>query len=241
MTRRAMMDDRPSSRGTPTGTPMPGTPMPGTPPSSLSAQSPSAAPSPARQDTPAPPQQAPTPPLMLATMTPVNVDGYMYEHHQTSEHHHLPHPHQPPVIYSTASLTDHQGLPVPVGVSDDGLMDGTGVVVYQQQVPQNTVLVLSELVDDMSPVLQLRTRRKDVDGSPGDPDVDGHPASGGEVDGGQWRSSLEHPLTAATSAMLNINSGPEDPANPSSNGSNPPPMSFAVYDYKTDKLGELWS
>ncbi|KAJ1524390.1 hypothetical protein ONE63_010890 [Megalurothrips usitatus] len=143
MTRRLVMDDRPSSRGAPP-----------TPPSSMAIVA-----APSSADTPGP---APTPPLMLATMTPVNVDGYLYEHHP--EHiphsHHSHHPHQPPVIYSTASLTaslaDHVPVGVPVGVPEDALMDGTVSVVYQQQVPSNTVVIMSELVDDMSPVLQLR-------------------------------------------------------------------------------------
>ena len=132
-----MMDERPDSRGTP-----------GTPPS---APAPSASPAPSPKE-PAPP----TPPLMLATMTPVNVDGYLYEHPQHSEpqpvHHH--HHHQP-VIYSTASasLAEHH---VSHGLSEDQLLDGTVSVVYQQQVPTNTVVIMSELVDDMSPVLQLR-------------------------------------------------------------------------------------
>lgn len=136
-----MMDERPDSRGTP-----------GTPPS---APAPSASPAPSPKE-----QAPPTPPLMLATMTPVNVDGYLYEHPQHSEsqavHHH--HHHQP-VIYSTASgLADHHVSHVSHGipVSEDALMDGTVSVVYQQQVPSNTVVIMSELVDDMSPVLQLR-------------------------------------------------------------------------------------
>ena len=75
--------------------------------------------------------------------------------------------------------------------------------------------------------LFLRTRRKEP-GSPGDGPP---PPPVSEAD--SWRSSLEHPLTAATSAMLNIN---EDPGGPN----NPPPMTFSVYEYKSDKLGELW-
>lgn len=78
-------------------------------------------------------------------------------------------------------------------------------------------------------------------GSPGDPDVDAPPPSSGhppgEADGG-WRGSLEHPLTAATSAMLNINA--QDAEDAANGGHGQAPMTFNVYEYKTDKLGELW-
>lgn len=50
-----------------------------------------------------------------------------------------------------------------------------------------------------------------------------------------WRAYYEHPLTAATTAMLNINGGPEE---------NSPTMGFIYEYYKLpdakEKLENLW-
>ncbi|XP_017782839.1 PREDICTED: protein grainyhead isoform X2 [Nicrophorus vespilloides] len=98
--------------------------------------------------------------------------------------------------------------------------NGQGLLQYpQNQVPATTVLVLSELVEDMSvPVVGIRKRKEGLEG---------HAVAGtGEVgprgmaelpEGGvppedqqTWRAYYEHPLTAATTAMLNIGGGAED-------------------------------
>lgn len=141
MTLRAMMDDRPSSRSAPG----PGTPPSGPAGPTCPSASPPAAPSPGKQ-----PQDAPATSPMLATMTNVNVDGYLYEQHEQ----HQPHPSS--VIYSTASL-DHTGLPVAVGVHGGELIDGGGApVVYQHEVSNSNIIIINQICDDMSPVIHLR-------------------------------------------------------------------------------------
>lgn len=93
-----------------------------------------------------------------------------------------------------------------------------------------------------SPCAVGRTRRKDA-GSPDDADVDpggshpgGAPAPPGSAgDGEAWRGSLEHPLSAATSAIMHMHAASDDGAPTSA-----APLAFSEYEYKTDKLGELW-
>ncbi|XP_021919382.1 protein grainyhead isoform X6 [Zootermopsis nevadensis] len=244
--------------------------------------------SPAPTSTP-PPHQSTSPPIMLATMTPVSVIGLEKEFGDEDDD------NQKPVsLYQTHIITSNQ-LKDEFGPDEDEknssdvtyeervrtpheqakelsvrtdetsatetipqvhLVDpGTGATVvatttgapnnatvsvvvqqpqllnqaYQQQPGAGTtVLVLSELVEDMSPVIGIR-KRKDVGGEEyvlgpplstrtgtplarmTDMPPSGEPGGGGAPgDDGGWRTayySNEHPLTAATTAMLNISSG----------------------------------
>ncbi|XP_044764885.1 protein grainyhead isoform X3 [Coccinella septempunctata] len=134
-----------------------------------------------------------------------------------------------------------------------GTVTVTGLLQYpQSQVPATTVLVLSELVEDMGavPVVGLRKRKEHLDSN-----VSGAQPSAGELtvvgqrgmaevpegaappsdDHQTWRAYYEHPLTAATTAMLNINGGAEE---------NSPTMGFIYEYYKLpdakEKLENIW-
>ncbi|XP_060516360.1 protein grainyhead isoform X2 [Cylas formicarius] len=115
------------------------------------------------------------------------------------------------------------GSPGTVSVVLQG--SGQGLLQYPQaQVPGTTVLVLSELVDDVGvPVVGLSRKRKDhIDTSSsqtsnGDLPVVGQRGMAELPEGATppedqqtWRAYYEHPLTAATTAMLNIGGGAED-------------------------------
>ncbi|CAH0562064.1 unnamed protein product [Brassicogethes aeneus] len=104
--------------------------------------------------------------------------------------------------------------------------NGQGLLQYPQtaQVAGTTVLVLSELVDEVNgvPVVGLRKRKDNLDSN------SGSSSTGAEISVGQrgmadlaegqaspedqqtWRAYYEHPLTAATTAMLNIGGGAEE-------------------------------
>ncbi|XP_045482886.1 protein grainyhead isoform X3 [Harmonia axyridis] len=128
-----------------------------------------------------------------------------------------------------------------------------GLLQYpQSQVPATTVLVLSELVEDMGavPVVGLRKRKEHLDSNgsggqpaPGDITVVGQRGMAEVPEGAAppsddhqtWRAYYEHPLTAATTAMLNINGGAEE---------NSPTMGF-IYEYyklpdSKEKLENIW-
>ncbi|XP_076260960.1 grainy head isoform X5 [Rhynchophorus ferrugineus] len=131
--------------------------------------------------------------------------------------------------------------------------NGQGLLQYPQaQVPGTTVLVLSELVDDVGvPVVGLSRKRKEPtdqpsQGSNGDLPVVG-PRGMAELPEGAtppedqqtWRAYYEHPLTAATTAMLNIGGGAEDQT----------ATMGLIYEYyklpplaadSKDKLADLW-
>ncbi|KAB0801101.1 hypothetical protein PPYR_05455 [Photinus pyralis] len=135
--------------------------------------------------------------------------------------------------------------------------NGQGLLQYpQSQVPGTTVLVVSELVDDMGlPLVGIRKRKDSLESSGST-----HTGGAGELsaaaprgmaelpEGGApqedqqtWRTSnYEHPLTAATTAMLNIGGGAEDQAT----------TMGLIYEYyklpalpadSKDKLGDIWS
>ncbi|XP_023727450.1 protein grainyhead isoform X5 [Cryptotermes secundus] len=244
--------------------------------------------SPAPTSTP-PPHQSTSPPIMLATMTPVSVVGLQKEYGDEDNEHQKPSPLYQTHIVTSNQLKDEFGpeeeekkssgvtyedrigtpqdhaseltvttaeaTPTTETLPEVHLVDpGTGATVvattgaannatvsvvvqqpqllnqaYQQQPGAGTtVLVLSELVEDMSPVIGIR-KRKDIGGEEyvlgpplptrtGTPlarmtemPPSGEPGGGGAPgeDGG-WRTayySNEHPLTAATTAMLNISGG----------------------------------
>ncbi|XP_030748453.1 protein grainyhead-like isoform X2 [Sitophilus oryzae] len=131
--------------------------------------------------------------------------------------------------------------------------NGQGLLQYPQaQVPGTTVLVLSELVDDVGvPVVGLTRKRKEhseasSQGTNGDLAVVG-PRGMAELPEGAtppedqqtWRAYYEHPLTAATTAMLNIGGGAEDQT----------ATMGLIYEYyklpplpadSKDKLADLW-
>ncbi|XP_049824299.1 protein grainyhead isoform X4 [Aethina tumida] len=104
--------------------------------------------------------------------------------------------------------------------------NGQGLLQYPQaQVPGTTVLVLSELVDEVGvPVVGLRKRKDNLEQGSGSSSSAGNevpvvgPRGMADLSEGQappedqqtWRAYYEHPLTAATTAMLNIGGGAED-------------------------------
>ncbi|XP_019765337.1 protein grainyhead isoform X2 [Dendroctonus ponderosae] len=133
--------------------------------------------------------------------------------------------------------------------------NGQGLLQYphQGQIPGATVLVLSELVEDGNgvPVVGLARKRKDItDSSSQGGNVDlpvVGPRGMAELPEGAtppedqqtWRAYYEHPLTAATTAMLNIGGGAEDQA----------ATMGLIYEYyklpslpadTKDKLADLW-
>lgn len=70
--------------------------------------------------------------------------------------------------------------------------------------------------------------------------AEGEAAGPGPEEGG-WRAYYEHPLTAATTAMLNISGGPSEEQPPSS-------MGGFIYEYyklpqlsDKEKLSEIWT
>ncbi|XP_050313252.1 protein grainyhead isoform X2 [Anthonomus grandis grandis] len=132
------------------------------------------------------------------------------------------------------------------------VLQGNGQVLqypHQSQVSGTTVLVLSELVEDVGgvPVVGLTRKRKENTEatSQGDLPVVG-PRGMAELPEGatppedqqSWRAYYEHPLTAATTAMLNIGGGAEDQT----------ATMGLIYEYyklpslptDKDKLADLW-
>ncbi|XP_072401779.1 protein grainyhead isoform X3 [Diabrotica undecimpunctata] len=128
--------------------------------------------------------------------------------------------------------------------------NGQGLLQYPQaQVPGTTVLVLSELVDDVGvvPVVGLRKRKESLDSTSshtaGDLPVVGQRGMAELPEGAappedqhNWRAFYEHPLTAATTAMLNIGGGAEDQST----------AMGLIYEYykipdSKDKLADIWS
>ncbi|XP_065166555.1 protein grainyhead isoform X2 [Atheta coriaria] len=166
--------------------------------------------------------------------------------------HQMPGHHHPHLVHDV--LVDANGESVMHGNDPHDHHNGTVSVVLQgggqgllqypqNQVPGTTVLVLSELVEDMNgSVVGIRKyRRAGLEGSEGTGAASplwGEPARGGMAelspDAGDdhhhqqhlhqqqqqqqqqqsWSKYYEHPLTAATSAMLNIGGGDVDQAAP---------------------------
>ncbi|XP_066158269.1 protein grainyhead isoform X4 [Euwallacea fornicatus] len=145
------------------------------------------------------------------------------------------------------------GAPGTVSVVLQG--NGQGLLQYphQAQVPGATVLVLSELVEDVGgvPVVGLSRKRKehcDSSSQGGNTDLPvvgprgmAELAEGAAPPEDQqtWRAYYEHPLTAATTAMLNIGGGVEDQT----------ATMGLIYEYyklpplpadTKDKLADLW-
>ncbi|XP_066248636.1 protein grainyhead isoform X3 [Euwallacea similis] len=145
------------------------------------------------------------------------------------------------------------GAPGTVSVVLQG--NGQGLLQYphQAQVPGATVLVLSELVEDVGgvPVVGLSRKRKencDSSSQGGNTDLPvvgprgmAELAEGATPPEDQqtWRAYYEHPLTAATTAMLNIGGGVEDQT----------ATMGLIYEYyklpplpadTKDKLADLW-
>ncbi|XP_072157871.1 uncharacterized protein grh isoform X3 [Bemisia tabaci] len=120
---------------------------------------------------------------------------------------------------------------------------------YQGHPPGATVLVLSELPDDPMAILGPRKRKEGGGGGggggAGEVRMAEIPTGAEGVEDGGWRLSsgacYEHPLTAATSAMLNISGASAD--DPPTTGSMP-----LIYEYSyltklapdKDKLGDIW-
>ncbi|XP_022915231.2 protein grainyhead isoform X2 [Onthophagus taurus] len=128
--------------------------------------------------------------------------------------------------------------------------NGQGLLQYPQSQVPATVLVLSELVEDMTgvPVVGLRKRSNSLESEEeAGFSVAGHRVMAEIPEGGQspseehqtWRAYYEHPLTAATTAMLNIGGGAEDQAT----------TMGLIYEYyklppltadAKDKLADIW-
>ncbi|XP_057669573.1 protein grainyhead isoform X3 [Diorhabda carinulata] len=154
---------------------------------------------------------------------------------------------------STNSMVNSSGQTVssPPGTVSVVLQgNGQGLLQYPQaQVPGTTVLVLSELVDDVAgvPVVGLRKRKESLDSTSshaaGDLPVVGQRGMAELPEGAappedqhNWRAFYEHPLTAATTAMLNIGGGAEDQST----------AMGLIYEYyklpdSKDKLADIWS
>ncbi|XP_075215514.1 grainy head isoform X2 [Lycorma delicatula] len=107
---------------------------------------------------PAPKEEPPASPVMLATMTPVSVTDYD-EHDQKTVIYVPPGQGGESGMYTDQSLDGNVSVVVPTGSQI------LGQSATYQGPPGTTVLVLSELVEDMSPLLGLRTfLMKDDDG-----------------------------------------------------------------------------
>ncbi|XP_025834270.1 protein grainyhead isoform X2 [Agrilus planipennis] len=159
---------------------------------------------------------------------------------------------------NSGGLGDSSGNPTgTVSVVLQGNSQGLLQYPHQSQVPATTVLLVSELVDDMGlPVVGLRKRKENLETNGGThsrsgaglpvavPRVMAELPEGGSAppdDQQTWRAYYEHPLTAATTAMLNIGAGGTDDQTAT--------MGLICEYYKVpsllsgdskDKLAELW-
>ncbi|XP_046662344.1 protein grainyhead isoform X3 [Homalodisca vitripennis] len=191
-----------------------------------------------------PKREPPTSPVMLATMTPVSVVEYEEQEAaaaaaaaaQQKTVIFIPpgQSSQETVIYDNSSQNlESSNGPVSVVVQPPGTQLINQTATYQGP-PGTTVLVLSELVEDMSPLLGIRKRKE-----AGEEGRMAEGEAGGPGEEGGWRAYYEHPLTAATTAMLNISGGPSEEQPPSS-------MGFIYEYYKLpqlsdkEKLSEIW-
>lgn len=111
-----------------------------------------------------PKREPSTSPVMLATMTPVSVIEYEEQEAAAAAAQktviYLPqsHNHQETVIYdhSGSQTLETSNGPVSVVVQQPGAQILNQTAATYQGPPGTTVLVLSELVEDMSPLLGLR-------------------------------------------------------------------------------------
>ncbi|XP_054277620.1 protein grainyhead isoform X2 [Macrosteles quadrilineatus] len=204
-----------------------------------SGDAPSSPIAPGSSPNPESPKRDASSPVMLATMTPVSVIEYDEQEAAAANQKtviYVPASQNPQDVYDNPESLETSNGPVSVVVQPPGSQLLNQTATYQGP-PGTTVLVLSELVEDMSPFIagQLRKRKEGeevrmAEGEPGGP--------GGEE--GSWRAYYEHPLTAATTAMLNISGGPSEEQPPTS-------MGFIYEYYKLpqlsdkEKLSEIWS